>query len=273
MRRLLMVFTLVILGLALASCSVSLKRQAAEFVDQFQLANLTNEYANGSITYGLLLSDGNETYYQYKIDGSKYYINVMEERSFSQYSETESDLYDEAISISHMYCYNVENTKLYEFDPEQSTYSELTILVDTDIESVIIAIHQRLDKTEDLISFTDLYDIVDEIIKIGDEDIVTISFFGDFDVKEMTYTVRKDIILENAILFKNHLLSIYGTQKYQEVIQSIIDVVYDSINLKFEWDTTRNVLLPSLIISFRNVEYYVISVNEDDFAGYVDLPS
>ena len=271
MKKLLTFLLVLFQVFTLVSCTSKLEKSAFEFVKQFNISNLTSEFSSENAIYGIFLSDCSETVYQYKIEGSNYYINLIEERSFSQYgSGIEDDLYNEAKSIKNMFYVNANNLQLYEYNYDLSTYTYISELSDDDIESIIMVINQYLDKAGTIISFSGLYPIIDEVLRIG-ENYGSISFFGDYNIRFMTFTLSKDVFLQNAFIFKNHLRMIYGEEKYNDVIGSISDSSYDDIYLKFEWDSENEILMPYFLISFKNVEYYKITVIAEDFIQYVDF--
>ena len=265
MKKIMIGLTVFFQVILLISCTSQFENDATEFIAQFNESSLKSEYSSGTTTYGIVLSDSTETIYQYKIEGSNYYINVVEERSFSQYDiETQADLYNEAKSVRNMFYANTIDLQLYDYNFELSSYTKISELNNSNINYVITVIHQYLEKDGNLVSFSEIYPIIDEALRIGEE-YGQMSFFGDFNIKFMTLTVPKDIFLKNAVNFKEHLLLIYGEIKYNEVNESINNVDYENLHLKFEWDTEADILLPYFIISFRNIEYYRITVNEEKF--------
>ncbi|MFP4078141.1 MAG: hypothetical protein ACLFUQ_03240 [Candidatus Izemoplasmataceae bacterium] len=268
-------FILLILlqAIVLVSCTTQNEKKADAFINDFSNNNIKNDYLYESFTYGMYLSSESETVYKYKLDTDGFYVNVIEERSFSQYDteiEAEMEQYIQAKNTKYTFYISSTTNQIFLYDQETSEYEFIKNINNSKINNAINEIHIYLGKNGELIAFDDLFPTLNESLLIGST-YGEISLFGDFDSKVMTFTVDKEDFLNNANYLKEHLKKIYDFEKYERVVESINDSDYNSLHLKFKWDSEKNLILPYFIISFRNIEYYVISVSADDFANNIDF--
>jgi len=241
------------------SCTSQLEKDALVFIEQMNELNLVNEYEVDSETYGIYLSENSETVYQYKYVDSNYYINVLEERSFS-YFDDDCHGCSEARSIRNIFYVDTMNGVMYEYNFESSMYEELMNLVKSDIESMISDIHRILDEEGDPVAFTNMYPVIYEALKIG-KDHGKVDAYG----RILTFTVSIDTYLKYASKFKAHLLKIYGDDKYNKIINSMIDSPYKDVHLKFRWNLEEEVIIPIFQMFYRQIEYYKVEVFPSSF--------
>lgn len=167
MKKFFIVFVIFAQVLILSACSWQLRKDAGNFIDEFDSTSVTSEYVFEGITYGLYLSQTCETVYQFKIDGVHHYINVLSERSFAQY-ETGTEI-SEAERVKHIYYLNSDNNNLYVYNQELAAYQMVEELENNGIKYIIQYIHKHLEKVGEPISFSEFSPVIKHLLRMGQE--------------------------------------------------------------------------------------------------------
>lgn len=259
LRKTIIMIIILLQVFLLLGCTSELEKDALVFIDQMSDVNLANEYEFESETYGIYLSENSETVYQYKYVNSNYYINVLEERSFSYFDEDSND-YSNAKKIKYIFFVDMISNVIYEYDFELSIYEELEILPGIDIKQIIKSIHDYLKKDGKPVGFTEMYPVVYEALTIGKE-------YGRIDAygQSLTFTVSIDTYLKYASEFREHLLKIYGNVKYNQVIDSMKNSPYKNVHLKFRWNSEEKVIMPFFKVFYMQIDYYKAQVFSSSF--------
>jgi len=247
----------------LIACTSQIEKDALEFIDQLYEVNISSEYNFESVTYGVYLSNDSETVYQYKFFESNYYINVLEERSFSYFDE-DSDDYSNAQKIKHIFFVDTTSKKMYSYNFDSFKYEELMDISEVAIQSIILVIHHYLENDGEVIGFDQMYPIIYEALYIGKEH-GKINAYGASDLKVLTFTLPIDTYLKYAIKFKQHLLTIYGIDKYNMVIESMENSPYKDLHLNFRWDSSKEIIVPIFQLNYRQIDYYKVEVFPSSF--------
>lgn len=267
--------TIIIMFLAVSTIAIIFwtrdSRKISKISKDFNESNIVNAYSVEDCTYGIFLSDNESVYYQYKIDSEYFYINFMDDRSYSYQDFESGTIFDDNNDEPrYQFLYNVSSNSLSQVVENELFLINSELNDDVDILLVVEYVHHYLGHDSSLIVVSDLYEIINELLDLGVKH-GTNTIIGNADTVGLSLTVSTDTFVKNITKFDSHLKIIYGVEKAELIIESILDSLYDDVHIILRWNDKEDIITPYLGISFKNIKYYEISVFPSDFISYDSL--
>lgn len=262
MKKAYLVMLLILTSTILMSCGIGIKRDIQAFFDTLEINDIMNQFETDEGDYSVFLSSEMPFVFLTFSKNNHHLIIVRNERSFAYLSGEE---FDEARDFKYEFSFNKSTHRL-----NQHQYDEIEhiqTLESNMLISVVYAIKDYLMISGDLLTFDTLFPIIKE--SFSNVSLTDLSLFGDKN-HSISRKFRPDEFFLAVPSFLFHLDAIYNPLIKQQIIESMTTNNHrNAIIVTVQWDSTRKMIRPRLVIEIMNAQFYVV----DPFIEYFDFLS
>lgn len=257
MKKVKIVFILIVLSIFLTSCNYKHRKELTIFLKDLTKEDILNYVEKDEGRYGVYLASSSPTFYNTFSDEKKHVIIVRTERSFS-YFENIVEL-EEAKQKRHIYYFDKSEKKLY--FKEGDSFNLVAKLDTVDLYNIVKRIHINLGEIGNILTFDSLYPVIKQFYKGIKKRDLELHGKTSFLIRTK---YKNNYFLENNPEFIEHLNEIYNESNSVRIIDSIRNNKIDNITVSLDYNDNKTIS-PRIKIFYKYKVYYVIDPLAEDY--------